>query len=291
MRGIVLAGGSGSRLDPVTRVASKQLQPVYDKPMIFYPLATLMEAGIREVLVISTPVDLPRFEALLDDGSRWGIEISYAVQDEPRGIAEAFLIGADFIGSQSVTLILGDNIFYGAPEIRVEISDFDGGATIFGYPVHDPQRYGVVQIDDRGTVDSIVEKPASPLSNLAVPGLYIYDSTVVEIARDLAPSDRGELEITDVNLHFLREGRLRAVPLGRGAAWLDSGTHDSLLEAANFIATVERRQGLKIACLEEIALERRYMRTDELRSWAMVMPSSTYRDYVIRVLEEYESRT
>lgn len=289
VRGIVLAGGAGSRLDPVTRVASKQLQPVYDKPMIFYPLATLMEAGIREILLISTPHDIPRFEALLGDGRTWGLEIAYAIQPEPRGIAEAFLVGEDFVGGDSVALILGDNIFYGNLGLGTLLSDFEKGAVIFGYPVQDPERYGVVEIDGEGTVISLEEKPARPKTNLAVPGFYVYDGRVVDVAKALTPSARGELEITDVNRFYMNDGSLRAVRLGRGIAWLDSGTHESLLEAANFIATVEHRQGLKIACLEEVALEQGFVSLDEMESLLEEMPNSSYRDYVVRVVKEHRS--
>jgi glucose-1-phosphate thymidylyltransferase len=289
VKGIVLAGGAGSRLDPMTRVASKQLQPVYDKPMIYYPLATLMDAGIREILLISTPVDTPRFESLLGDGSSWGIDLSYAVQDEPRGIAEAFLVGEDFVDGDAVALILGDNIFYGDLGVAQLVAEFESGAVVFGYPVRDPERYGVVEIDDDGRVLSLEEKPASPRSNLAVPGFYIYDHRVVDIAKNLAPSARGELEITDVNRHYMNDGSLRAIPLGRGIAWLDSGTHESLLEAANFIATVEHRQGLKIACLEEIALDQGFVQVEEMEKQLVDMPNSTYRDYVARVVEEHRS--
>jgi glucose-1-phosphate thymidylyltransferase len=289
VKGIVLAGGAGSRLDPMTRVASKQLQPVYDKPMIFYPLATLMETGIREILLISTPHDVPRFESLLGDGHIWGVEISYAVQQEPKGIAEAFLVGEEFIDGEAVALILGDNIFYGDLGLAGLIAGFDEGAVVFGYPVHDPERYGVVEIDDQDVVVSLEEKPAQPRSNLAVPGFYIYDDRVVEVAKNLSPSARGELEITDVNRFYMSDGSLRAIRLGRGVAWLDSGTHDSLLEAANFIATIEHRQGLKIACLEEIALDQGYMTLEAMEQVVADMPSSTYRDYVTRVMEEHRS--
>jgi glucose-1-phosphate thymidylyltransferase len=289
VKGIVLAGGAGSRLDPMTRVASKQLQPVYDKPMIFYPLATLMETGIRDILLISTPHDVPRFEALLGDGHVWGLDIGYAVQPEPKGIAQAFLVGEDFIGEEPVALILGDNIFYGDLGVGGLIAGFDRGAVVFGYPVHDPERYGVVEIDKANNVVSLEEKPSKPKSNLAVPGFYIYDDRVVEVAKSLNPSARGELEITDVNRFYMNEGSLRALRLGRGVAWLDSGTHDSLLDAANFIATIEHRQGLKIACLEEIALDQGYMSLEAMERVVAEMPNSTYRDYVTRVLEEHRS--
>lgn len=285
MKGIILAGGSGNRLDPMTRVVSKQLQPVYDKPMIYYPLATLMEAGIREILLISTPRDVPRFEALLGDGSRWGIDLRYAEQAKPEGIAQAFLIGADFIDGGSVALILGDNIFYGDLGLTQLITSFTTGAVVFAYAVKDPERYGVVELDgDR--VISLEEKPDDPRSSLAVPGFYVYDSRVVDFARALEPSPRGELEITDINHTYLELGELRAVRLGRGIVWLDSGTHASLLEAANFIATIERRQGLKIACLEEIALERGFVTHDAMAQVVASMPHSEYREYVQRVLGE-----
>ena len=289
MRGIVLAGGAGSRLDPMTRVASKQLQPVYDKPMVYYPLATLMDAGIRDILLISTPHDTPRFEELLGDGSVWGLSLTYAVQETPGGIAQAFLVGEEFIGGKSVALILGDNIFHGSLGLTKIVSEFNRGAHVFGYPVSDPERYGVVEISPDGRVLSLEEKPDHPKSNLAVPGLYLYDDRVVEITKGLEPSNRGELEITDVNRVYMHEGTLQAVRLGRGIAWLDSGTHDSLLDAANFIATIEHRQGLKIACLEEIALNRGFVSLDQMESTLSGMPNSSYRDYVARVVGEHQS--
>jgi glucose-1-phosphate thymidylyltransferase len=279
MKGIVLAGGAGSRLHPATRVASKQLQPVYDKPMIYYPLATLMSSGIHEILVISTPTDTPRFEALLGDGSDLGISISYQIQPEPKGIAQAFLVGEEFVGDSSVALILGDNIFYGF-DFGPQIQNFDGGALIFGYPVTDPRRYGVAETDPSGHVVSLEEKPENPKSNLAVPGFYVYDNTVVGRVRDQVPSGRGELEITDLNIDYMKSGALRCELMGRGVAWLDSGTHDSLLEAANFIATIEHRQGLKIACLEEVALQQGFIDTESLRRIADAMPMSSYRAYI-----------
>lgn len=285
MRGIVLAGGAGSRLDPITRVASKQLQPVYDKPMIYYPLATLVKAGVREILLISTPHDLPRFESLLGDGSQWGIELRYAVQDEPNGIAEAFVIGEEFIAGESVALILGDNIFYGDLGLDVLITSFESGAVVFAYPVKDPERYGVVELDGSRVI-SLEEKPERPKSNLAVPGFYVYDNRVVEMTKGMEPSARGELEITDLNLAYLEMGELRAHRLDRGVAWLDSGTHESLLEAANFIATIEHRQGLKIACLEEIAFEMGFVSAEELATTLQTMPNSAYRSYVETVLAE-----
>jgi glucose-1-phosphate thymidylyltransferase len=286
MKGIILAGGAGTRLHPITQVASKQLQPVYDKPMIYYPLATLMLAGIRDILLISTPDDVPRFEDLLGDGSSWGIRISYAVQPRPEGLAQAFIIGADFVAGDNVTLILGDNLFYGRMGLDEIVRSFQGGAVIFGYPVHDPERYGVVEFSDDGRVLSLQEKPARPRSNLAIPGIYVYDADVVEIARGLEPSARGELEITDVNRVYFERGKLRAERLGRGIAWLDTGTHQALLEAANFIATIESRQGLKIACLEEVALRCGYVSRDELAAHLESMPRSPYRDYVQTVLSE-----
>jgi glucose-1-phosphate thymidylyltransferase len=289
MKGIVLAGGSGTRLDPMTRVASKQLQPVYDKPMIYYPLATLMEAGISDILLISTPHDTPRFEDLLGDGSPWGLSIEYAVQERPGGIAQAFLVGDSFVGAEPVALILGDNIFHGALGLAEIVEGFTGGALVFGYPVSDPVRYGVVELADDGKVLSLEEKPAKPKSNLAVPGFYIYDGRVVAMTKKLSPSARGELEITDLNRAYMEEGSLRAIRLGRGIAWLDSGTHESLLEAANFIATIEHRQGLKIACLEEIAVERGLVSLEEMEATLSAMPNSTYRDYVARAVEEHRS--
>ena len=285
-KGIVLAGGAGSRLYPLTLVASKQLQPVYDKPMIYYPLATLMAAGIKDILLISTPQDIPRFQALLGDGARWGISLSYAVQPEPKGIAQAFLIGEQFIGGDPVCLILGDNIFYGKMQLDRLVADFGGGARIFGYYVHDPERYGVVEFDPEGRVLSIEEKPAVPRTNYAVPGLYLYDGQVVDIARNLQPSPRGELEITDINLRYLERGQLQVERLGRGIAWLDTGTHKSLLEASNFIETLEARQGLKIACLEEIALRRGFIDCSAMQTVIDATPNSSYRDYLQRVLQE-----
>ncbi len=287
MRGIVLAGGAGTRLDPITRVASKQLQPVYDKPMIYYPLSTLMQAGIRDLLLISTPHDIPRFESLLGDGSQWGVSITYAVQPKPEGIAQAFLIGEDFIAGEPVALILGDNIFYGRVDTTEAVEQFETGALVFGYPVSDPERYGVVEFDADDRVLSIEEKPVRPKSHYAVPGLYLYDETVVARTKRLAPSARGELEITDLNRAYLEDGSLMVKKLQRGTAWLDSGTHDSLLESANFIATVERRQGLKIACLEEIAVEQRFVTPEAMASHVATMPESAYRTYVETILSEY----
>jgi glucose-1-phosphate thymidylyltransferase len=285
-KGILLAGGAGSRLYPLTLVASKQLQPVYDKPMIYYPLATLMMAGINEILIISTPLDTPRFEALLGDGSRWGISITYKVQAEPNGIAQAFLLGEEFIGNDPVALILGDNIFYGKIGLDRLTSEFAGGALIFGYYVNDPERYGVVEFDDSGRAVGIEEKPSRPKSSYAVPGLYLYDNNVVAIAKSIAPSARGELEITDVNRVYLQQGTLMVEKLGRGIAWLDTGTHQSLLEASHFIGTLEMRQGLKIACLEEVALRMGYIDCRKMAAVIEQTPKSSYRDYLLRVYNE-----
>ncbi len=285
-KGIILAGGAGSRLYPLTLVASKQLQPVYDKPMIYYPLSTLMSAGIRDILIISTPQDTPRFEALLGDGSRWGIKLSYKVQPEPKGIAQAFLVGEEFIAGEAVCLILGDNIFYGKMGVREIVKNFKDGAVIFGYYVNDPERYGVVEFNDDGVAVSIEEKPARPKSSYAVPGLYFYDKRIVEIAKSMKPSARGELEITDVNMEYLRRGELHVVPLGRGIAWLDTGTHTSLLEASHFIGTLEARQGLKIACLEEIAFRMNFVDRKKMEQVIDETPKSSYRDYLERLLEE-----
>ena len=284
MKGIVLAGGAGSRLDPLTRVASKQLQPVYDKPMIYYPIATLMQAGINDILVISTPNDTPRFTELLGDGSRFGISLTYRVQPEPNGIAEAFVIGDSFIAGEPVALILGDNIFYGF-DFSPYVQDFNSGALMFGYPVRDPRRYGVAEVDEHGTVVSLEEKPENPKSNLAIPGFYVYDETVAARVRAQQPSARGELEITDLNISYLEGGALRCVRMPRGVAWLDSGTHESLLESANFIATVEHRQGFKIACLEEIAWRRGFLDTEGLADLVEAMPNSAYRLYLEDILE------
>jgi glucose-1-phosphate thymidylyltransferase len=285
-KGILLAGGAGSRLYPLTLVASKQLQPVYDKPMIYYPLATLMMAGITDILIISTPHDTPRFQALLGDGSRWGIKLSYAVQPEPNGIAQAFVIGEEFIAGQPVCLILGDNIFYGKMELDRLVANFRGGAQIFGYYVQDPERYGVVEFDAEGRVLSIEEKPSAPKSNYAIPGLYLYDGRVSQIAKTMQPSARGELEITDVNKAYLKQGELCVQKLGRGIAWLDTGTHQSLLEASHFIGTLEARQGLKIACLEEIALRMGFVDCAAMAKVIADTPKSSYREYLQRVYSE-----
>ena len=287
-KGIILAGGSGSRLFPLTLVASKQLQPVYDKPMIYYPLATLMTAGIKDILLISTPHDTPRFEALLGDGSRWGVTISYKVQPEPKGIAQAFLVGEEFIDNQPVCLVLGDNIFYGKMNLDRIVSEFTTGARVFGYQVNDPERYGVVAFDANGTVLSIEEKPHHPKSHYAVPGLYLYDNNIVSVAKSIKPSVRGELEITDVNLEYLRRGELMVERLGRGIAWLDTGTHKSLLEASIFIETIESRQGLKIACLEEIALRRGFINCHQMKEVIESTPNSPYKEYLQRVYDEAE---
>lgn len=285
-KGIILAGGAGSRLYPLTLVASKQLQPVYDKPMIYYPLATLMMAGLRDILIISTPDDTPRFRALLGDGSRWGIRLRYEIQPEPKGIAQAFLVGADFIANDPVCLILGDNIFYGKMDLDRSVAEFTTGAKVFGYYVNDPERYGVVEFDENGRVMGIEEKPAKPKTHYAVPGLYLYDSKVVEITRTIRPSPRGELEITDLNLEYLRRGELHVEKLGRGIAWLDTGTHQSLLEASHFIGTLEARQGLKIACLEEIAFRLGFIDTEGIEKAISETPKSGYRDYLVRVFSE-----
>lgn len=285
-KGIVLAGGAGSRLYPLTLVTSKQLQPVYDKPMIYYPLSTLMMAGIRDILIISTPHDTPRFQQLLGDGSRFGICLSYAVQPEPKGIAQAFLVGEKFIDNQPVCLILGDNIFYGKMGFDQIVRDFSKGASIFGYPVHDPERYGVVEFDSEGRVLSLEEKPAKPKSHYAVPGLYLYDRQVVEMTERLAPSARGELEITDLNKAYLAKGELRVERLGRGIAWLDTGTHESLLEASHFIGTLEARQGLKIACLEEVAYRRGFIDSEQMQQVIEATPKSSYREYLEMILRD-----
>ncbi len=289
-KGIILAGGAGSRLYPLTLVAGKQLQPVYDKPMIFYPLATLMMAGLRDILIISTPHDTPRFKALLGDGSRWGIRLSYKVQPEPKGIAQAFLVGEEFIGKDPVCLILGDNIFYGKMGLDQAVAEFTSGARIFGYYVQDPERYGVVEFDENGRAVGIEEKPARPKTHYAVPGLYLYDSKVVELTKTMRPSARGELEITDLNLEYLRRGELLVEKLGRGIAWLDTGTHQSLLEASHFIGTLEARQGLKIACLEEIAFRFGFIDAAGMEKAIEATPKSGYRDYLVRVFEEITRR-
>ena len=282
MRGLLLAGGSGTRLAPLTRVVSKQLLPIYDKPMIYYPLSVLMLAGIRDILVISTPQDTPSYERLLGDGGQWGINISYAVQAAPEGIAQAFILGAEFIGDANCSLILGDNIFYGANFTAClrHAAKLKKGGRVFAYPVHDPERYGVVSFNEDGIAVDLEEKPTHPKSRHAVTGLYFYDNQVVDIARSLSPSDRGELEITDVNKHYLDRGELSVEVLGRGMAWLDTGTHDSLLQASNFIATIESRQSLKVACLEEIAFRLEFIDREKLDELVDAMGNSEYAEYL-----------
>src|SRR6516162_3628839 len=280
MKGIILAGGAGSRLFPLTLVASKQLQPVYDKPMVYYPLTTLIESGIRELCLISTPQDLPRFRQLLGDGGAWGLAIDYREQAKPQGIAQAFLIADSFIGNDAVTLILGDNVFYGGDSFQRAFAEFKTGATIFGYHVNDPERYGVVAFDSSGRAISIEEKPKEPKSNYAVPGLYIFDNKVVEITRNLKPSGRGELEITDVNVEYLRRGSLRVHRLGRGFAWLDAGTSSSLHEASAYVQTIEKRQGIKIGCPEEAGFRRNFLTLAQLEALAQKMPRCEYREYL-----------
>ena len=290
MKGIVLAGGSGTRLYPITRGISKQLIPIYDKPMIYYPLSTLMLAGITDILVISTPEFTPLFEQLLGDGSEWGISLTYKVQEKPNGLAEAFILGADFIGDDSVCLILGDNIYYGSglSKLVQEAAQKTDGATVFGYHVNDPERFGVVDFDSNMKALSIEEKPENPKSNYAVTGLYFYDNTVVEKAKNLKPSDRGELEITDINKLYLDEGKLDVKVMGRGYAWLDTGTHDSMMDTSSFIAAIQKRQNLKVACLEEIAYRMGYISKEKLVELAQPMKKNDYGQYLLRLAKEQQ---
>ncbi len=291
MKGIILAGGSGTRLHPVTLAVSKQLLPIYDKPMIYYPLSSLLLAGIREVLIISTPHDRPAFERLLGDGSKWGVSFRYAEQPSPDGLAQAFIIGRDFIGDDRVALALGDNIFFGHgfPDLLRDAAAQQSGATVFGYRVRDPERYGVVEFDAQGRATNLVEKPTHPKSSYAVTGLYFYDNQVVEIAHNLKPSPRGELEITDVNLAYLHRGQLNVQIMGRGMAWLDTGTHESLLHACNFIETLQERQGLMVACIEEIAFNMGYIDAAQLEQLAEGVKKSSYGQYLLSVLKEHST--
>ena len=286
MKGIILAGGSGSRLYPITKVYSKQLAMIYDKPLIYYPLSVLMLAGIRDILIISDENTIPLYQKLFNDGSQVGLNISYAVQKAPNGIAEAFVIGEDFIGNEQVSLILGDNIFYGKLDFFYNAIKQKSGATIFGYQVSDPERYGVIEFDENGRAISIEEKPKKPKSNYAVPGLYVYDNKVIEISKNLKPSWRGELEITDVNLEYLRLGELKVEKIGRGVAWLDTGTPEALLKASNFFGVIEDRQGLKVACIEEIAFTKGFITKEQFKDLINQIPKSMYRNYLEKVLRE-----